>query len=118
MSRPADAPTEGDEWLRPKLSDEQIGSIRRYGTVEDTTVGQVLFSAGDPSYDLIVLLEGDGHYVVTIEDGTRLAGSRSSSRPVSPTDASTYPTSNGSKGSVSPTHPLIRFVISTSANRS
>src|SRR6266516_5680960 len=44
--------------VRPRLSDDQLAILRRYGTVEPTTVGQVLFTAGDPSYDLIVLLEG------------------------------------------------------------
>ena len=41
-----------------RLSDDQLATLQRYGTVEPTTVGQVLFAAGDPSYDLIVLLEG------------------------------------------------------------
>jgi thioredoxin reductase (NADPH) len=49
---------ENDQLLRPKLSDEQLAILSRYGSVEDTTIGQVLFSAGDPSYDLIVLLAG------------------------------------------------------------
>jgi thioredoxin reductase (NADPH) len=44
--------------VRPRLSDDQLATLHRYGTVEPTTVGQVLFAAGDPSYDLIVLLEG------------------------------------------------------------
>src|SRR5690242_10433537 len=44
--------------VRPRLSDDQLAILRRYGTVEPTTVGQVLFAAGDPGYDLIVLLEG------------------------------------------------------------
>jgi thioredoxin reductase (NADPH) len=44
--------------VRPRLSDDQVATLQQYGTVEPTTVGQVLFAAGDPSYDLIVLLEG------------------------------------------------------------
>jgi thioredoxin reductase (NADPH) len=44
--------------VRPRLSDDQLATLRRYGTVEPTTAGQVLFAAGDPSYDLIILLEG------------------------------------------------------------
>jgi thioredoxin reductase (NADPH) len=44
--------------VRPRLSDDQLATLRQYGTVEPTTTGQVLFAAGDPSYDLIVLLEG------------------------------------------------------------
>jgi thioredoxin reductase (NADPH) len=44
--------------VRPRLSDDQLATLQRYGTVEPTTVGQVLFAAGAPGYDLIVLLEG------------------------------------------------------------
>ena len=44
--------------VRPRLSDDQLAMLRRYGTVEPTTAGQVLFAAGDPIYDLIVLLKG------------------------------------------------------------
>jgi thioredoxin reductase (NADPH) len=44
--------------VRPRLSDDQLATLQRYGTVEPTAAGQVLFAAGDPSYDLIVLLEG------------------------------------------------------------
>jgi thioredoxin reductase (NADPH) len=44
--------------VRPRLSNDQLAILQQYGTVEPATVGQVLFAAGDPSYDLIVLLEG------------------------------------------------------------
>jgi len=44
--------------VRPRLSDDQLATLQQYGTVEPTTIGQVLFAAGDPGYDLIVLLEG------------------------------------------------------------
>jgi len=44
--------------VRPRLSDGQLATLQQYGTVEPTTAGQVLFAAGDPGYDLIVLLEG------------------------------------------------------------
>jgi thioredoxin reductase (NADPH) len=44
--------------VRPRLSDDQLATLQQYGTVEPTTVGQVLFAAGDPGYDLIVLLQG------------------------------------------------------------
>ena len=44
--------------VRPRLSDDQLATLERYGTVEPTTAGQVLFAAGDSRYDLIVLLEG------------------------------------------------------------
>ena len=44
--------------VRPRLSDDQLGTLQQYGAIERTTAGQVLFAAGDPRYDLIVLLEG------------------------------------------------------------
>jgi thioredoxin reductase (NADPH) len=44
--------------LLPKLTDEQLAIFKSYGTTEQTSVGQVLASAGDLSYDLIVVLEG------------------------------------------------------------
>jgi thioredoxin reductase (NADPH) len=51
--------------LRPRLSDDQLATLKQYGTVEPTTAGQVLFAAGDPSYDLIVLLAGTVEVSVT-----------------------------------------------------
>jgi thioredoxin reductase (NADPH) len=33
--------------------------LRSYGTTEQTLVGQVLATAGDPSYDLMIVLEGE-----------------------------------------------------------
>jgi thioredoxin reductase (NADPH) len=54
--------------VRPRLSDDQLATLQQYGTVEPTTVGQVLFAAGDPSYDLIVLLEGTVE-VSVVHDG-------------------------------------------------
>jgi hypothetical protein len=54
--RPANTTRENNQLLRAKLSEEQLAILTRYGSVEDTAIGQVLFSAGDPSYDLIVLL--------------------------------------------------------------
>jgi hypothetical protein len=50
MSSPAD-----DSALSPVLSDEEMATLRRYGTVLRTTVGQVLFSPADDSYDLVVV---------------------------------------------------------------
>jgi thioredoxin reductase (NADPH) len=44
--------------VRPRLSDDQLGTLQQYGAIERTTAGQVLFAAGDPRYDLIVLLAG------------------------------------------------------------
>lgn len=45
--------------VRARVSDDQLATLERYGTVEPTAAGQVLFAAGDPRYDLIVLLEGE-----------------------------------------------------------
>jgi hypothetical protein len=53
MSIPAD-----DSVLYPPLSDDEVATLRRYGTVRQTTAGQVLFSPADDSYDLIVVLSG------------------------------------------------------------
>ena len=44
---------------RPVLSDAQLQVLRRYGTEQRVATGDVLFRDGDPSYDLIVLLEGE-----------------------------------------------------------
>src|ERR671916_2299105 len=43
----------------PTLSEDQIEILRRYGKTRKTEVGQVLFRAGDPSNDFIVVLEGE-----------------------------------------------------------
>jgi thioredoxin reductase (NADPH) len=45
--------------LLPKLTDEQLATLMSYGTKEQTSVGQILAAAGDLSYDLMVVLEGD-----------------------------------------------------------
>ena len=47
-----------DSTTYPVLGDEEVAILRRYGTVHQTTVGQVLFSAADDIYDLIVVLTG------------------------------------------------------------
>src|ERR687897_1130445 len=43
----------------PKLREDQIEVLRRYGETRKTEVGQVLFRAGDTSNDFIVVLEGE-----------------------------------------------------------
>jgi thioredoxin reductase (NADPH) len=43
----------------PKLRDDQIEILRRYGKTRKTEVGEVLFSAGDTSNDFFVVLEGE-----------------------------------------------------------
>jgi thioredoxin reductase (NADPH) len=45
--------------LLPKFTDEQLATLTSYGTKEQTSVGQVLAAAGDLSYDLMVVLEGE-----------------------------------------------------------
>ena len=45
--------------LLPKLTDEQLTTLRSYGTTEQTSVGQILAAAGDLGYDLMVVLEGE-----------------------------------------------------------
>ena len=43
----------------PALTQDQIELLRRYGETRTTEVGEVLFRAGDTSYDFIVILEGE-----------------------------------------------------------
>jgi thioredoxin reductase (NADPH) len=43
----------------PKLRDDQIEVLSRYGKTRKTEVGEVLFRAGDTSNDFIVVLEGE-----------------------------------------------------------
>jgi thioredoxin reductase (NADPH) len=49
----------------PKLREDQIEVLSRYGKMRTTEVGEVLFRAGDTSNDFIVVLEGE---VEVIED--------------------------------------------------
>jgi hypothetical protein len=43
----------------PVLSASELAEIAAFGTERPTTVGQLLFEAGEASYDLFVLLEGE-----------------------------------------------------------
>ena len=43
----------------PKLREDQIEILRRYGKTRKTEVGEVLFRAGDTTNDFIVVLEGE-----------------------------------------------------------
>src|SRR5918998_1869166 len=43
----------------PMLGEDQIEVLGRYGQTRETQGGQVLFRAGDPSNDFIVVLEGE-----------------------------------------------------------
>src|SRR4028119_33972 len=43
----------------PKLREDQLEVLKRYGQTRKTETGEVLFRAGDPSNDFIVVLEGE-----------------------------------------------------------
>jgi thioredoxin reductase (NADPH) len=47
----------------PVLSASQLSDIAAFGTEASTTVGQLLFEAGEASYELFVLLEGEAEIV-------------------------------------------------------
>ena len=64
------APPERAHRLLPKLTDKQLATLRSYGVTERTSVGQVLATAGDPAYDLMVVLEGEVE-CSDIHDGRR-----------------------------------------------
>ena len=49
----------------PKLREDQIEVLSRYGQTRETETGEVLFRAGDTSNDFIVVLEGE---VEVVED--------------------------------------------------
>ena len=50
---------ENAQLLLPKLTNEQLATLKSYGTTEKTSIGQVLATAGDLTYDLMVVLEGE-----------------------------------------------------------
>jgi hypothetical protein len=50
------ASPERAQQLLPKLTDDQLATMRSYGVTEQTSVGQVLATAGDLTYDLMVVL--------------------------------------------------------------
>ncbi len=53
-----------DPALFPKLTEPQIELLSRRGEVRQTTRGQVLFRQGNPTYDVMVVLEGSVSVVV------------------------------------------------------
>lgn len=63
---------EDAELLLPKLTDEQLAVLKSYGTTEKTSIGQVLATAGDFTYDLMVVLDGEVE-CSDIHDGRRRA---------------------------------------------
>jgi thioredoxin reductase (NADPH) len=52
------------------LTDEQLATLRSYGATEQTSVGQVLATPGDLTYDLLVVLDGEVE-CSDIHDGRR-----------------------------------------------
>ena len=41
------------------LSDFELAQVREFGEERETTAGELLFEAGEASYDLFVVLEGE-----------------------------------------------------------
>jgi thioredoxin reductase (NADPH) len=63
---------EDAQQLLPKLTDGQLATLKSYGATETTSIGQVLATAGDLTYDLMVVLEGEVE-ISDIHDGRRRA---------------------------------------------
>jgi CRP-like cAMP-binding protein len=61
---------EDAQLLLPKLTDEQLAMLKSYGATEKTSIGQVLATAGDFTYDLMVVLDGEVE-CSDIHDGRR-----------------------------------------------
>jgi len=61
------APDEPDAIAGPVLSVSQIGEMSEFGSEREVAVGELLFEAGDASYDLFVVL--DGEVAVVRSDG-------------------------------------------------
>jgi thioredoxin reductase (NADPH) len=53
----------GDRVAFPVLSAPELGEITTFGVERPMAAGQFLFRAGEPSYDLFVLLEGEAEVV-------------------------------------------------------
>jgi thioredoxin reductase (NADPH) len=47
-----------DPALFPKLTEAQVELLERHGEVRPTSVGEILFRQGDPTYDVMVVLAG------------------------------------------------------------
>jgi hypothetical protein len=59
----------------PKLREDQLEVLKRYGQTRTTEVGEVLFRAGDTSNDFIVVLEGEVEVIDDFAGETRTVGS-------------------------------------------
>jgi Cyclic nucleotide-binding domain len=58
----------------PKLREDQIEVLRRYGKTRKAEAGEVLFRAGDASNDFIVVLEGEVEVVDDFAGEARTMG--------------------------------------------
>src|SRR5829696_7562894 len=58
----------------PKLREDQIEVLSRYGQTRTTEAGDILFRAGDTSNDFIVVLEGEVEVVDHFAGETRTMG--------------------------------------------
>src|SRR5215210_8276686 len=58
----------------PKLREDQIEILRRYGQTRKTEVGDVLFRAGDTQNDFIVILKGEVEVVDDFASEARTIG--------------------------------------------
>src|ERR687890_827892 len=58
----------------PTLGEDQIEILGRYGQTRETEAGQILFRAGDPSNDFIVVLEGEVEMVDDFAGEARTIG--------------------------------------------
>jgi CRP-like cAMP-binding protein len=69
-----------DAAASPVLSRHQLAEVAEFGAEQPMTAGQLLFEAGEASYDLFVVLEGEVE-IVAVSARTRTAPSttRSSS---------------------------------------
>ena len=56
----------------PTLSEAQLGTLKAYGEVWRTEVGQTLFEVGDPTYRFIVILSGKVAVVERLGDEENL----------------------------------------------
>jgi thioredoxin reductase (NADPH) len=56
--RPQVEPAPENPDVRPLLGESQLVALRRYGSEQRIHAGDVLFSDGDKTYDMIVVLEG------------------------------------------------------------
>lgn len=57
-SHPQVVPAPESPNLRPLLGESQLTTLKRYGSEHRVTEGEILFADGDPSYNMIVILEG------------------------------------------------------------